>query len=80
MCMTINTGYMSDWFYGECYREMISLLCLSHSFSIFSLMEAAYNGHLECVKLLVSRGASWNMCDQSGTCILLPSALARGSE
>jgi ankyrin repeat protein len=31
-----------------------------------SLMEATYNGHLECVKLLANRGASWNKRDQSG--------------
>lgn len=32
-----------------------------------SLMEATYNGHLECVQLLVNHGASWSNCDQSGT-------------
>ena len=42
----------------------LSILHVSHSF--ISLMEATYNGHLECVKLLTSRGASWSKRDQSG--------------
>ena len=31
-----------------------------------SLMEAAYGGHLECVKALVGRRANWTTRDQSG--------------
>ena len=48
-------------------------------------MEATYNGHLECVKLLASRGASWKKRDQSGiyryhqsSCMLSMAFLALG--
>ena len=34
--------------------------------SWFSLMEACYHGQLECVKVVVARGASWKTRDHSG--------------
>ena len=53
-------------FHSQCRHVRDWVLLLQCVLPFISLMEASYHGHLECVKLLVLRGASWLTRDHAG--------------